>query len=157
MASFGVSHSRRTRLLYIQVAPGPMCRELWPPGEDATGYTFFHHHRAILHALCPISNGLFQPGMFEFSLALSRSESSHIGGRYPDLRGPIQFPENSSGKSPESCFESTSDTPVLRPYCNITTVTIVKAKDLWMYFKGETGLVAEFLTLAGYVSRSRRR
>ena len=47
----------------MRVAPGPMGRELWPPGEDATGYTFSHHHRVILHALCPIGNGLFQPGI----------------------------------------------------------------------------------------------
>ena len=38
--SFEVSHSREDEapiLEYMQVAPGPMGSELWPPGADATG------------------------------------------------------------------------------------------------------------------------
>ena len=75
MASSGEPRSLHlpgARLLYMRLAPGPMGRELWPPGEDATGYAFSHRHRVILHALCPIGNGFFQPSII-FALRLISS------------------------------------------------------------------------------------
>ena len=42
-----------------------------------------------------------------------------------------------------SGFESTSVASVLWLCCDITIVTMVKAEDLWKYFRGKIRLVAE--------------
>ena len=55
----------------MRLAPGPMGSELWPPGEDATGYTFFPPPPGMAHLLCPIGNGLFQPDILLISVWLS--------------------------------------------------------------------------------------
>jgi len=67
--------------------------------------------------------------LLERALALSHAESSHIGYRYPDPRGSIEFPGNSSGNSQASWLEPEPAASVLWLRRN-TTLTMVKAKDL---------------------------
>jgi len=71
------------------------------------------------------------------ALALSRSESSHIGCRYPDPKGSIEFLGEPSGKSQASCFESTLLASVFLFRCNITTVTMLQQKTYGSILKGK--------------------
>ena len=67
------------------------------------------------------------------ALALSRSEGSDVDCGYPDPGGSVGFPGTiTSGKSQAACLGSTSVASVHWLCCKIT-VTMVKAKDLWMY------------------------
>ena len=47
VVSFEVSHSSGDKAPIYAGGSWAIGSELWPPGKDATGYSFFHHRRAI--------------------------------------------------------------------------------------------------------------
>ena len=87
-------------------------------------------------------------GILERALALSLSERSDIGCRYPDPRESIEFPGNSPGKSQVLGCMSTSVASVVWLCCDITArvkafnliyltmeISPVKARSLGKYSK----------------------